>query len=99
MVQFDEEEQTEDPRATCGHVNMRRSNLPTTVCVKRQGDLYEYVPMDRGSKPIKLLFLVRLGKCRENSLTDDAVLPVKLQKECQQELRKLLEDSRAGKRK
>ena len=89
-----EVDEAEDAR----HRSKERRSLPSCVCVKKKGDLYQYKPLDRAATPIRWLFFVRIRKLRSAGLEDTAVLPVQLQKECQQELKKAWLESRNGKK-
>jgi hypothetical protein len=77
---------------------LRRSGLPTTVLLNRHGDLFLSRPISL-TKQIQRRFEVRVRLCRNANLPDDAVLPIHLQKQAQEELMERWVASAKGQRK
>ena len=75
-----EEQEAEEIRWT-----LLREGLPTSILLRRSGDLYIASPSSLSNKLAKL-FEVRLQLCRDANLRDDAVLPVSTQKRGQKVL-------------
>ena len=88
-----EEQEAEESRWT-----LLREGLPTSILLRRSGDLYIASPSSLSNKLAKL-FEVRLQLCRDANLRDDAVLPVSTQKRGQKVLFDQWCESIAGQKK
>ena len=76
---------------------MRTDGLPMGALVDRKGDLYKSSPR-RMLNNVAAALRVRLKLLKENRLAENAYLPMQLQKEAQQILRREWGESLEGRR-